>query len=52
MKNEHKETEKKRAAKYAKYIDGSRYMSSKGVPEGPKPARFPKFKRKYNMSNF
>ena len=44
--------DKKRAAKYAKYIDGSKYMSNKGVPEGPKPPTFPKYKRKYNMSYF
>ena len=44
--------EEKRAAKYAKYIDGSKYMSNKGVPEEPKPPSFPKLKRKYNMSNF
>ena len=50
--DEYKETEKKRAAKYAKYIDGSRYMSNKGVPEGAKSTSFPKLKRKHNMSNF
>ena len=44
--------EEKRAAKYGKYIDGSRYMSNKGVPEGPKPLRFLKPKRKYYMGNF
>ena len=44
--------EEERAANYDKYIDGSRYMSRKGVPEGPKPPRFPKLKRKYNMTNF
>ena len=44
--------EEKRAAKYGRYIDGSRYMTNKGVPEESKPPSFPKLKRKYNMTNF